>query len=407
MHMMHSMQRPGVFILVHQLLPGFELQTSDVPKQQMKTPANRRTGEVTASNVQHYKLVHRRIGVHRRIDYHQSAYQNSNVQHNRLVHRRSGVPANRRPASHRIRFQRTTQQIGTPANRRTGVSDSNVQHNRLVHRRSGVPVNRRTASRRIRFQHSTQQIGTPANRRTGVSDSNVQHNRLVHRRIGVPACQIPTFNTTDWYTGESAYRRIRSNVQHNRLVHHRIGISDSNVQHNRLVHRRSGVPANRRPASRRIRFQRSTQQIGTPANRRTGEPASQLPTVDVDKTDRRSWTNSEALMVTVLQPLAVNGHSRGRPSLLPTRRARRPLGPSNFQKCVSQLKTSSPFIVKKSPVLARSAQRATRPVNSYATDNTSSKASWEVTGEPANRRTGEPANRRPANRQTGEPAHFR
>ena len=48
---MHSMQRPEVFFLVHRLLPGFELQTSDVPKQQMKTPANRRTGKVTASNV--------------------------------------------------------------------------------------------------------------------------------------------------------------------------------------------------------------------------------------------------------------------------------------------------------------------------------------------------------------------
>ena len=235
---------------------------------------------VSDSNVQHNKLVHRRIGVHRRIDYHKSAYQiptfnqqigapanqrtqanrlplfgvsDSNVQHNKLVHRRIGV--HRRIDYHtsayqiptfnttnwytgelaytgesitiirRIRFQRPTQQIGIPANRRTqanrlpsfGVSDSNVQHNRLVHRRIGVPAT--------------------GDRRVAVSDSNVQHNRLVHRRSGVPATgespyQIPTFNTTDWYTGEAAYRR---------------------------------------PASRRIRFQRSTQQIGTPAKRRTGD----------------------------------------------------------------------------------------------------------------------------------------
>ena len=313
--------------------------------QQIGAPANQRTQAnrlpligVSDSNVQHNKLVHRRIGVHRRIDYHTSAYQiptfnttnwytgeaayrrpangdrrvavsDSNVQHNRLVHRQIGVhgridyhpSAYQIPTSNttdwytgesaytgesitiirRIRFQRPTQQIGIPANRRTqanrlpsvgvsdsnvqhnrlvhrrssvhgridyhrvGVSDSNVQHNRLVHRRSGVPAT--GESIRIRFQRSTQQIGTPANRRTGdrrvaVSDSNVQHNRLVHRRIGVPATgespyQIPTFNTTDWHTGEAAYRRPAS-------------------------------------ASRRIRFQRSTQQIGTPARRRTGDRRS-------------------------------------------------------------------------------------------------------------------------------------
>ena len=52
-------------------------------------------------------------------------------------------------------------------------------------------------------------------RRVAVSDSNVPHNRLVHRRSGVPATgeslyQIPTFNTTDWYTDKLAYRRINS-----------------------------------------------------------------------------------------------------------------------------------------------------------------------------------------------------
>ena len=235
----------------------------------------------------------------------------------------------------RIRFQRPTQQISTPANHRTqatrlpsfGVSDSNVQHNRLVHRRSGVPAtgDRRPASRRIRFQRSTQQIGTPANRRTranrlpsfGVSDFNVQNNRLVHRRSGVPATgespyQIPTFNTTDWYTGKSAYtgesitilRRIRfqrpkqqiGTPAKRRTGDRRVAVSDSNVQHNRLVHRQIGVPATgespyqiptfnttdwhtgeaayRRVASRCIRFQRPTQQIGTPARRRTGDRRS-------------------------------------------------------------------------------------------------------------------------------------
>ena len=128
---------------------------------------------VSDSNVQHNKLVHRRIGVHRRIDYHESAYQiptfnqqigtpanqrtqanrlpligvsDSNVQHNRLVHRRIGV--HRRIDYHKSAYQIPTfnQQIGTPANQRTqanrlpliGVSDSNIQHNWLVHGRIGV-----------------------------------------------------------------------------------------------------------------------------------------------------------------------------------------------------------------------------------------------------------------------------
>ena len=145
--------------------------------------------------------MYRRIGVHRRIDYHKSAYQ---------------IPT-------------FNKQIGTPANQRTqanrlpliGVSDSNVQHNRLVHRRIGV-------HRRIDYHHSAYQIPTsnttdwytgeaayrrPANRRVAVSDSNIQHNRLVHRRIGVPrANRLPSFGVSD------------SNVQHNRLVHRRIGV---------------------------------------------------------------------------------------------------------------------------------------------------------------------------------------
>ena len=78
----------------------------------------------------------------------------------------------------------------------------------LMNRRTGEPANRRT--------------GEPANRRTG-EPANRAYN-------------IPTFNTTDWHTGESAYRRIRlQRYNRNRLVYRRIG-----------VHRRIGVPANRR-----------------------------------------------------------------------------------------------------------------------------------------------------------------
>ena len=51
-------------------------------------------------------------------------------------------------------------------------------------------------------------------------------------------------------------------------------------------------------------------------------------------------------MATVLQPLSANGNNRGRPSLLPTRRVRQPLGPNNFQKCVSQLRTSTFYSVQ-------------------------------------------------------------
>ena len=89
---MHSMQRTEVFFLVHRLLPGFELQTSDVPKQQMKTPGNRCTGKVTASNV--------------------SVRPANRIQ---TLDTTEMITINRR-----IRFQRSTQQISTPANRRTG-----------------------------------------------------------------------------------------------------------------------------------------------------------------------------------------------------------------------------------------------------------------------------------------------
>ena len=114
------------------LLPGFELQTSNVSKQQTKTPAKRRTGEVTASNVSTEQIgvpANRRTPAYRRTG--GSAYTGESA------YRRTGEPAYQIPtfnttdwytgesAYRRIRFQRSTQQIGTPANRRTGVSDSN------------------------------------------------------------------------------------------------------------------------------------------------------------------------------------------------------------------------------------------------------------------------------------------
>ena len=237
------------------VLPGFERPTQQigttVPSGVQMTD-DRRSG-VPASCRNSFQrfdrtdLVYRRIGVHRRIDYHKSAYQIPTFNTTDWHIGESAYTGESITIIRRIRFQRPTQQIGTPANRRTqanrlpsfGVSDSNVQHNRLVYRQIGVhrridyhhsayqiPTSnttdwhtgeaaytatgdRRPASRRIRFQRPTQQIGTPANRRTranrlpsfGVSDSNVQHNRLVHRRIGV----------------------------HRRIDYHRFGVSDSNV----------------------------------------------------------------------------------------------------------------------------------------------------------------------------------
>ena len=253
----------------------------------MKTPAKRRTGEVTASNV-------------------------STEQTYVPANRRS--QANRLPANRRIGFKRSTQQICTPANRRI---QGRIDYHKSAYQiptfnttdwytgESAYTSKSITIIRRIRFKRITQQIGTPAKRRTGdrrfgdrrvaVSDSNVQHNRLVQRQSGVPATgespyQIPTSNTTDWYTGEAAYRRPATGDRRPVTGDRRVAVSTSNV--------------------------------------------------NVAETDRRA--NFEALMATAL---AVNGHSRGRPSLLPTRRARRPLGPSHFQKCETQLKTSSPFIV--------------------------------------------------------------
>ena len=128
----------------------------------MKTPAKRRTGEVTASNVSTEqawctgesaytgesitinrrirfqrstnRLVHRRIGVHVRIDYHYSAYQIPTFNTTDWYTGESACTGESITINRRIRFQRSTQQISTPANRRTranrlpsfGVSDSNV-----------------------------------------------------------------------------------------------------------------------------------------------------------------------------------------------------------------------------------------------------------------------------------------
>ena len=168
------MQRPELFFLVHWLLPCFELQISDVPKQQMKTPANRRTDEVTAFNVstEQIRCTSESAYTGESITS-KSAYR---IQTFNTTDWYTGESAYRRPASRRIRFQRSALQIDTPANRRTqanwlpsiGVSDSNVQHNRLLHHQSGV-------HRRIDYHQSAYQIPT------------VQHNRLVRRQSGVPA----------------------------------------------------------------------------------------------------------------------------------------------------------------------------------------------------------------------------
>ena len=120
---------------------------------------------VLDSNVQHNRLVHRRIGVHRRIDYHQSAYQ---------------IPT----------FNTTD-----------WYTDESAYTGESI-----------TINRRIRFQRSVQQIGTPAKRRTG--DRRPATNESPY--------QIPTFNTTDWYTGEAAYRRPATGDR-------RVAVSDSNV----------------------------------------------------------------------------------------------------------------------------------------------------------------------------------
>ena len=197
-------------------------------------------------------LVYRRIAVHRRIDYQRIGVSDSNVQHNKLVHRRIGV--HRRIDYHKSAYQIPTfnQQIGAPA-------------------KSAYTGESITINRRIRFQRSTQQIGTPANWRTqanrlpsfGVSDSNVQHNRLVYRRIGVPA------------TGDRRVAVSDSNVQHNRLVHRRGGDRRPATGDRRsATGDRRPATGDRRPASRRINFQRK---------RRWNRSTHQLRSIDGDR----------------------------------------------------------------------------------------------------------------------------
>ena len=198
---MNSMQRPGLFFLVHRLLPGFELQTSDVSINVTDEDA----GELAyrqSNNFHRFNrtdLIYRQIGLHSKKAYRiQTFYTKETITTNR-----------------RIRFQRSTQQM----------------------RQSGVPE--------------------AGDRRVAVSDSNVQHsNCYIGQSItSKSAYQIPTLKTTESITSDW---RIEFQLQHNRLVHRRISVPATGA---------------RRPA------------IG---NRRPAHHVHQLPTVDVDKTDRRS-----------------------------------------------------------------------------------------------------------------------
>ena len=131
-------------------------------KQQMKTPAKRRTGEVTASNVSTEQTwctgesPYTGESITSESAYRIQTFNTTNWYTGESAYTGESITINRR-----IRFQRSTQQIGTPANRCTqanrlpsfGVSDSNVQLNRLVHRRIGV-------HRRIDYHHSAYQIPT-------------------------------------------------------------------------------------------------------------------------------------------------------------------------------------------------------------------------------------------------------
>ena len=104
-----------------------------------------------------------------------SWFRTPNFQRSKATDEDAGEAAYRRSNGFQC-FDGTNLEYRRPAtdDRRVAVSDSNVQHNRLVYRRP--------ASRRIRFQRSTQQIGVPA--------------------TGESPYQIPTFNTTDWCTGD-------------------------------------------------------------------------------------------------------------------------------------------------------------------------------------------------------------
>ena len=151
---MHSMQRPEVFFqsngcfLVSNSKLNF--RCSKATDEDAGKAAYRRSNSF--QRFDRTDLVYRRISVLRRIDYQQIGVSDSNVQLHRLIHRRSGKPAtgdrrpatgNRRPASRRIRFQRSTQQIGTPANWRTDVSAPNATTQLM-----STPANWRTGDRR-------------------------------------------------------------------------------------------------------------------------------------------------------------------------------------------------------------------------------------------------------------------
>ena len=171
--------------------------------------------------------------------------------------------------------------IGVPAYQTLTSQQNRLVYRRIgVHRQIGVPANRRISS-----QRSTQQIGTPANRRTDVSDSNV-----TTEQFGTPAKR----RTGDRRTQANrlpANRRIRfqRSTQQKRLPS--IGLSDSNVQHYKWVHRRIGV-------HRRIDYQQiGVSDSNVPHNRLvhrrigvhtnesiTGKSAYQIPTFNTTET---------------------------------------------------------------------------------------------------------------------------
>ena len=125
----------------------------------------------------------------------EAAYRRSNgfqcFDRTNLEYRRPAT-GDRRPASRRIRFQRSTQQIGTLPKRCTGdrrpATGESPYQIPTFNTTDWCTGDRRPASRRIRFQRSTQQIGTPTNWRTDVSTPNV-----TTQQISAPA---------NWHTGD-------------------------------------------------------------------------------------------------------------------------------------------------------------------------------------------------------------
>ena len=198
---MNSMQRPEVFSLVHRLLPGFELQTSDVSinvtYEDAGELAYRRSNSFHRFN--RTNLIYRRIGLHRRIDYQQMGVSDSNVPHKRNDYHQSAyqIPTfnttdaakrrtgGRRPASRRIRFQRSTLKLlHRPIDyQQIGVSNSNAQNNRIDNQRLSY-----------RIPTSTQQISRPANQRTGDRRpaTGARRPAIGNRRPAHHVHQLPT-----------------------------------------------------------------------------------------------------------------------------------------------------------------------------------------------------------------------